>query len=322
MENFKEIADKCLKKELSGTFITSHGGRFHSDFLSMTDSKDFPYKLHGYTYYLNGHYSSLGPSSLDIIDFIPDNMNKFNFEDIAEKCLNGKLKGNFVLRNQSLVHSSKLFKNDFSTVFLYSIIIGDEARYITYNHQGHRFTNDDNELDIINFIPDMEERNVKLTLEKAKEWYKKGGELKEVALQAYKEEELKEVRPGNWAEYVEQMRGEIGYYIANDSNIKSFNYCNSAGAIFERNLLPTNELARAFRAYMQLISLHKAWVGEWKPDWKNDCQSKYCVAYEYDAIKIFSYGHTNRSLSFPTREMANEFITCFKDLLEEAKSLI
>lgn len=36
----------------------------------------------------------------------------------------------------------------------------------------------------------MESRNITLTLDKAKEWYKQGGELKEVALQAYTEEEL------------------------------------------------------------------------------------------------------------------------------------
>lgn len=37
----------------------------------------------------------------------------------------------------------------------------------------------------------METRNVNVTLEKAKEWYTKGGDLKEVALQAFTEEELK-----------------------------------------------------------------------------------------------------------------------------------
>lgn len=36
----------------------------------------------------------------------------------------------------------------------------------------------------------METRNVKLTLKKAEEWYAKGGELREIALQAYKEDEL------------------------------------------------------------------------------------------------------------------------------------
>ena len=34
----------------------------------------------------------------------------------------------------------------------------------------------------------METRNVNVILEKAKEWYKKGGDLREVALQAFTEE--------------------------------------------------------------------------------------------------------------------------------------
>lgn len=37
----------------------------------------------------------------------------------------------------------------------------------------------------------MKTKNVQLTLDKAREWYSKGGELKEVALQAFTEEELK-----------------------------------------------------------------------------------------------------------------------------------
>ena len=45
-----------------------------------------------------------------------------------------------------------------------------------------------------------EERNITLTLEKAKEWYKKGGELKEIALQAFTEIELNPL-PRSWEEY-------------------------------------------------------------------------------------------------------------------------
>ena len=45
-----------------------------------------------------------------------------------------------------------------------------------------------------------EERNVTLTLDKAKEWYKKGGELREIALQAFSEKELNPL-PRSWEEY-------------------------------------------------------------------------------------------------------------------------
>ena len=56
----------------------------------------------------------------------------------------------------------------------------------------------------------MESRNIALTLDKAKKWYKQGGELKEVALQAYKEEELTmNGLPRTWEEFCENYpKGE------------------------------------------------------------------------------------------------------------------
>lgn len=39
----------------------------------------------------------------------------------------------------------------------------------------------------------MEARNIKLTLEKVKEWFKSDGDLREVALQAFKSEELSDI---------------------------------------------------------------------------------------------------------------------------------
>lgn len=45
-----------------------------------------------------------------------------------------------------------------------------------------------------NFIlNNMETRNITITLEKAKEWYKKGGTYKEMALMAFSEEELRDI---------------------------------------------------------------------------------------------------------------------------------
>lgn len=47
----------------------------------------------------------------------------------------------------------------------------------------------------------MKKRTIELSLDKAREWYKQGGDLKEVALQAFKEDELCDViirRVGNF----------------------------------------------------------------------------------------------------------------------------
>lgn len=64
----------------------------------------------------------------------------------------------------------------------------------------------------------MESRNITRTLDKAKEWYKQGGELKEVALQAYKEEELTNNElPKTW--------GHFSRRIYKGDNIDQSDYC-------------------------------------------------------------------------------------------------
>ena len=53
----------------------------------------------------------------------------------------------------------------------------------------------------------METRTIKLTLEKAKEFYKKGGEFRDLALSAYTEEELTKVElPKTWEEFCETIK--------------------------------------------------------------------------------------------------------------------
>ena len=48
----------------------------------------------------------------------------------------------------------------------------------------------------------MEERNVKISLDKAREWYNKGGELKEIALSAFTENEITlSALPNTWEDF-------------------------------------------------------------------------------------------------------------------------
>lgn len=79
--------------------------------------------------------------------------------------------------------------------------------------------------------------------------------------------------------------------------------------------------AKAFVALMQLRQLRNAWVGNWEPDWKSS-NTKCVIDFNYDEVRVSGYIHTNRALSFPTEEMAIEFVDCFKGLLEQAKILL
>ena len=77
MENFKEIAEKCLAGELSGTFVTAFGNNWHSNYLRrhaiLGHEMPAQYVLGpGVIYNEIGQCESR--EKVRIIDFIPDNM--------------------------------------------------------------------------------------------------------------------------------------------------------------------------------------------------------------------------------------------------------
>lgn len=169
----------------------------------------------------------------------------------------------------------------------------------------------------------MDTRNVQLTLEKAREWYQKGGELKEVALQAFKEEELKDSKPRSWEGYCElqKIKHAKGYFMDSDSVTHEANWDDLNRPRLWKNVLSSVELVKKFRAYMQLISLREEWIGNWEPDWEDDRSMKYIINTVGGDNEINSYHRIASPLSFPTYEMAKDFMECFKELLEEAKGL-
>ena len=170
----------------------------------------------------------------------------------------------------------------------------------------------------------MDTRNVQLTLEKAQEWYQKGGELKEVALQAFTEEELKDSKPRSWRVYcrtrLDSKETRFGYTIGSDCEIVKADWDNCVSSSAWRDVLPSEELVKKFLAYEQLMSLRQDWIGDWEADWESNTL-KYVIIVGYSDIKITSFYHFSHPLSFPTEEMAEDFLNCFKDLLKEAKGL-
>ena len=75
---------------------------------------------------------------------------------------------------------------------------------------------------------------------------------------------------------------------------------------------------------MQLMSLRQAWIGDWKPNWNDHTQLKAAIrCKDCSGFLVIAFKDlASRPLSFPTVKMAEEFLNCFKDLLETAKSLI
>lgn len=160
-----------------------------------------------------------------------------------------------------------------------------------------------------------EERNITLTLDKAKEWYKKGGELREIALQAFTEQELNPL-PKSWEEFATN-HSRMGYYISSDGKPLM---CAASGKLSSPHVCPSKESAKAHLAMIQLEQLRNCWWNGWEPIW--NASQKHVIKWEGNNLTIFTAARIHAFLVFPTREMAEEFLKCFRDLIEKAGDLI
>ena len=167
----------------------------------------------------------------------------------------------------------------------------------------------------LQLYPMKEERNITLTLEKAKEWYNKGGELKEIALQAFSEKELNPL-PRSWEEFITN-RSISGYYISGDEKPLA---CCSSGKFSSPHVCLSKKSVEAHLAMIQLEQLRNCWWNGWEPEY--NCGTKYIIKWDKDDLIVATSGRIRAFLIFPTREMAEEFLKCFIDLIEKAGDLI
>ena len=124
-------------------------------------------------------------------------------------------------------------------------------------------------------------------------------------------------RPRSWEEYLELNTGFDGAGIDwNCGGVQTTGLHHRGKAI-----VPT-EYGAPFIAMMQLMSLRQAWIGDWKPDWSCGYSSNYCVVGVGGGFEVCILSKCRYALSFPTIEMAKDFMDCFKGLLEIAKPLI
>ena len=90
----------------------------------------------------------------------------------------------------------------------------------------------------------------------------------------------------------------------------------------DKNILPSKKAAEAHLALMQLHQLRDCYRQNWKPDWRNNCQAKYCIEFSNCQYKIFKYFVSCRFLSFQSEDVAKKFLMCFKNLIKQAEDLI
>lgn len=126
--------------------------------------------------------------------------------------------------------------------------------------------------------------------------------------------------PKTWEEFCEQTPVKGEYFITNYSGIVSVG-SRKRDYNADKNLLTTQKDAEAHLALIQLHRLRDAYRQGWVPDW-NDGTGKYCILFNPDNLDIVTYTRAPHFLAFQSREIAEEFIKNFKDLIDKTKCLI
>lgn len=160
----------------------------------------------------------------------------------------------------------------------------------------------------------MEIRTIEIPLDTAKRWYEQGGELREIALGAFSEKELiGDGLPKTWDEYCAK-HGDMGVIIKAS--------LGTAYVALKKHVFSDYKQAQAHIAMIKLHLLRDEYRQGWLPEWMDYEQDKYVIQKFIDEYVIRLYNTTSYFLSFQDDERANEFLTNFRDLIEEAGDLI
>jgi len=165
----------------------------------------------------------------------------------------------------------------------------------------------------------METRNVEVTLGTAQRWYQQGGEFKEMALSAYDEDELNQVK-NEWESKVIDYGTKFisGWYLGDDSVYKETNEENT-----DRSTFKTEKQAKAALAYAQLTQLMALpeYNGDWVADWTNGSESKYCIVPVRDELKLELFFDFKQNICFRNNSIAKLFLSNNYDLLMQYSEL-
>lgn len=136
----------------------------------------------------------------------------------------------------------------------------------------------------------------------------------------FKEFEKQNELPKTWEEFCDRNRAKDDYFISNGSKIICVEGHRDPNS--DKNLCTSKQEAEAHLAIMQLRQLRKAYIKNWKPDWMSDTEPKFCINLQANSFDVQCWYHMSNPFSFPTEELAEQFLTNFKDLLEIAKPLL
>ena len=133
-------------------------------------------------------------------------------------------------------------------------------------------------------------------------------------------EDIKHQLPKTWEEFCEQNSVKNGEcYIDAQGDILKSGWKNR-DIHEDKNVLPNQKAAEQHLAFMQLHQLRDCYRQGWIP---SEYKALYGIIRRIDGcLNVNKFMYASRFLSFPNKEIAEEFLTNFRDIIEQAGDLI
>ena len=161
----------------------------------------------------------------------------------------------------------------------------------------------------------MEEKKLKINIPEGYEIDREKSTFEEIVFKKIEDPLAK--LPKTWEEYCNCTKRDTSYY-----SDHSENYIHPSNFIGFYNEFSTKERVKQYVALGRLLQLRDYWVG----NLKNNSNNFVAVIYHFNGeivnTNVSKKRSSNYSLTFPTREIAQKFVECFKDLIKEARPLI
>lgn len=153
----------------------------------------------------------------------------------------------------------------------------------------------------------MEEKKLKINIPEGYEIDKEKSTFEEIIFKKIEDPLAK--LPKTWEEYCKQTKDYVSYFWSSPNSIIQSWFEGSY------NEFSTKERVKQYVALGRLLQLRDYWVG----DWKRNSNNIYVI---YKNVIMAAGNDSDFPLTFPTREMAEEFKNCFEDLIKKAYPLI
>ena len=133
-------------------------------------------------------------------------------------------------------------------------------------------------------------------------------------------EDIESKLPKTWDEFCEQNKTNENEYYLDASSCIVETRIDERHKYTDRNILPNKQAAEQHLALMQLHQLRDCYRQGWIP---SEYKVLFGIIRRIDGcLNVNRFMYASRFLSFPSKEIAEEFLTNFRDIIERAGDLI